>query len=508
MARGAFFWFSVEAYRKLLVMNNRLMPLAIFLLFVLARLADAADTPNLVIIYTDEHNFRTLGCYRDQLSNEESFVWGEGVKVETPNIDSLAREGTLCTSFYVATPVCSPSRASLISGLYPHATGVPTNDLPMKDEVLTFAEVLRSNGYATSFVGKWHLDGTAKPGWEPERNFGFEDNRYMYNRGHWKNFEDTPDGPRVGSLDAKGRPSYGVGDAGESNYATDFLMDRTIDFIRENKDDPFCIMLSLPDPHGPNTVRKPYDTRFKHLEFDSPATMFKSKSETPGWATSGSFIWEQALKQNSMATYFGMVQCIDDNVGKLLGFLEANGLEEDTIVVFTSDHGDLMGEHRLHNKGLPYETSACVAFLIKYPKKVASKNVIRSAMSSADFAPTVLNLMGFEGGLPAAHGEDLSAQFRSAKKKGDADRIVYFRGAGYESRWVAAVSDRYKLVYSISDELWLFDLEKDFEELVNRAKDPEYAEIRKELTAALIEQMKATDDPALKMEAYRKSLGL
>ena len=138
-------------------MAMRILRIALIVLSVWVASVSQGAGPNLVIIYTDEHNFRTLGCYREQLRPEEAYVWGEGVKVDTPHIDSLAREGSLCTSFYVATPVCSPSRASFISGLYPHATGVPQNDLPMNDNVLTFAEVLHSNGYATGYLGKWHL---------------------------------------------------------------------------------------------------------------------------------------------------------------------------------------------------------------------------------------------------------------------------------------------------------------------------------------------------------------
>ncbi len=482
--------------------------LALFCLCSAVQLLSAETSPNLVIIYTDEHNFRTLGCYRELLSEEEGHVWGKGVKVDTPHIDSIADSGTLLTSFYVATPVCSPSRASILSGLYPHATGVPTNDLPMNADVLTFAQALQNNGYATSFIGKWHLDGEAKPGWAPERKFGFEDNRYMYNRGHWKKFEETDEGPRVAALDKKGNPSYDLDAADEKTYATDFLMDRTIEFIDTNKSEPFCVMLSLPDPHGPNRVRPPYDTRFDHLEFESPRTMFKSESEMPGWAAANgnNFIWAQTLERNSMSAIFGMVQCIDDNVGKLLDYLRNNNLEEDTIVVFTSDHGDLMGEHRRHNKGLPYETSACVAFMLKYPKAVASKKVIRSTMTSADFAPTVLSLMGFEGALPDAHGSDLSSQFRKGGEEIDPDRIVYARATGCEARWVAAISDRYKLVYSTEDDPWLFDLEKDFEELINFAEDPEYVEIRKRMTDALIGQLRKTEDPVLEMETYLKWL--
>ena len=162
----------------------------------------------------------------------------------------------------------------------------------------------------------------AKPGWAPERKFGFEDNRYMYNRGHWKKFVETAEGPRVAALDKKGNPSYDLDEADEETYATDFLMDRTIEFIDANKDEPFCVMLSLPDPHGPNRVRPPYDTRFDDFEFESPRTMFKSDSETPGWAAANgnNFIWAQTLEKKSMSAIFGMVQCIDDNVGELLDY--------------------------------------------------------------------------------------------------------------------------------------------------------------------------------------------
>ena len=94
-------------------------------------------------------------------------------------------------------------------------------------------------------------------------------------------FEDTPDGPKVGALDKKGNPSYGLNKADEKTFSTDYLMDKSIDFIRRNKDKPFAIMLSLPDPHGPNTVRPPYDERFTHFNYESPRTMFKSDAETP-----------------------------------------------------------------------------------------------------------------------------------------------------------------------------------------------------------------------------------
>ena len=176
--------------------------------------------PNVIVIQTDEHNLRTLGCYREQMSQEQAFVWGEGVEVETPNIDSLARDGLICTNYFAASPVCTPSRASWVSGLYPQATGSSSNNLPLYDSIVTFAEVLRKLGYATSYLGKWHLDGDAKPGWALSRKFGFSDNRFMFNRGHWKKFEMTKDGPRVATK-KNGKPVYDLSDADEKSFATD-----------------------------------------------------------------------------------------------------------------------------------------------------------------------------------------------------------------------------------------------------------------------------------------------
>ena len=125
--------------------------------------------PNILIIHTDEHNFRTLGCYRKLLPENQGFVWGKGIEVESPNIDFLAQNGVTFTKFYASTPVCSPSRASFVSGRYPQYTGVTTNDVPMDDNIITFAQVLHDNGYATGYAGKWHLDGPGKPQWAPER---------------------------------------------------------------------------------------------------------------------------------------------------------------------------------------------------------------------------------------------------------------------------------------------------------------------------------------------------
>ncbi len=451
--------------------------------------ASAGTKHNLLIIHTDEHNFRTLGCYRDQLSDEQAFMWGKNAVVETPHIDRLAKEGVMCTSFYATSPVCSPSRASFVSGRYPQHTPVTTNNIALADDVITFAEVLRNNGWTTGYAGKWHLDGAAKPGWEPERDFGFSDRRYMFNRGHWKKFALTEAGAEVGSVDQKGKFSYAVNNADEKSFATDFLADRTIEFIEANRDQPFCYMLSLPDPHGPDTVRAPYDTMYTDQEYQQPRTFDIEAAASPLWA-------QPKGRFQNMAQYFGMVKCIDDNVGRIMAALEKNGVLDHTIVIFTSDHGDLRGEHHRQNKGVPYEASALVPFVVRAPKLVPSGAVVRQSMGTVDFMPTALRLMGVQAGS-TVQGRDLSTWLQRPPAASEAS-VTFVRQAGKGSQgWISAITDRHKLVVSASDQPWLFDLQLDPDELRNFFNEESHADVRAELTRQLRAYAEEFEDPYL-----------
>ncbi|MDE0818936.1 MAG: sulfatase-like hydrolase/transferase, partial [Pirellulaceae bacterium] len=275
-------------------MLHNLFRLACCLLFVVS--ANAAEKMNLLIIQTDEHHFGTLGCYGGRI-------------VGTQNIDWLAKNGVLCTSFYATTPVCSPSRAAFISGHYPQKTPVVNNNIPLSDSVITFAHVLKEQGYATGFAGKWHLNGPGKPQWAPHRNFGFTDNRWMFNRGHWKKFEITEKGPRVAAKNANGQANYNLAGADEKSFATDWLCDRAVDFIHENRDKPFCYYISLPDPHGPNTVRPPYDTMYANVKVPIPLTLQRQAAQIPNWGKPANGVSAAQLRK-IMPAYYGMVKCI------------------------------------------------------------------------------------------------------------------------------------------------------------------------------------------------------
>lgn len=464
--------------------------------------AENEDPPNLLIIHCDELNFRTLGCYRNTLSPEQALMWGPKAVCETPHIDSLAEEGAICTKFYAATPVCSPSRSSFLSGQYPQNTGVTSNSLHLKDEVVTFAHQLGKAGYATGYSGKWHLDGDGKPQWEPARKFGFSDNRYMFNRGHWKQFELTESGPRVKARDRKGEPSYSVAGADQESFATDWLTDRTIEFVRENKEKPFAYMVSIPDPHGPDTVRAPYNMMFDDADVEKPRTFDRDPDTAPSWA-------RPAEKCNyKMAQYHGMIKCIDDNIGRIIAELKEQGLYEKTILVFTADHGDMRGEHGRQNKGVPMEASGKIPFVIRWPQWIQKGQQIDNPMNTTDFMPTVLSMCGASGS-GKEEGADLSSLFRGDTSS-IAPEVTIMRGTTKNPEdsegWIAAVSTTHKLILSSKDEPWLINLKKDPDELINCIAEPEEAEFVRKLADHLSAYSKQTGDPKISHEATGAAL--
>lgn len=310
----------------------------------------------------------------------------------------------------------------------------------------------------------------------------------MFNRGHWKLLEDTTDGPKVGQKN--GKDSYSpIGNA--QTFSTDWLADKTIEFITANTSNSFCYMVSIPDPHGPDTVREPYKSMYAEQEYTQPKSATKSDKGLPAWGKKDS-------KAYGQSKYYGMVKCIDDNVGKIIAHLEKNGLLDHTIVVFTSDHGDLRGEHGKQNKGVPYEGSAKIAFVVRWPEKIQAGTLINESLGCHDFLPTVLKLMN----VPTTgqeEGRDASALFTTGKAPADWKDITFFRGAGgKKSGWLAAVSDRYKIIYSIESDPWLFDLKIDPDEMVNQFNNPEYREIIRKMSAELITYGNQYNDPRAK----------
>ena len=339
--------------------------------------------PNILIIQTDEQSYWTLGCYGQDLYS-------------TPNIDSLAKEGVVLDNFYTVSAVCTPSRGCFLTGCYPQQHGAYRNGEPLRQELPTVASVLKSSGYDTAYMGKWHLAGESIKDLVPgELTAGFDDSRYMYNIGH----------PKSIGLGISGEieQSEAIGD--EESFPTDWLSDRALEYIREDREKPFFLQLSIPDPHEPFEVRQPYDTMFKPEEMPVPETF--NEREIPDWAEndewgrsndSGCYQFsdphrEERLRRN-FTQYFGMVKCIDDNVGKILKALKDAGKLDDTIVIFTSDHGDYMGEHGLGAKNQLYDSVYKIPFIIRWGGKFPAGHRTGAYISIVDFQQTLLGLLG------------------------------------------------------------------------------------------------------------------
>jgi arylsulfatase A-like enzyme len=325
----------------------------------------------------------------------------------------------------------------------------------------------------------------------------------MFNRGHWKKFVITDDGPRVGAVDKKGNPTYGVDGADEKSFSTDWLCDRAIDFIGENGDRPFCYMVSLPDPHGPNTVRAPYDTMYKDVAVPIPVSLTRKPEQIPAWGQPAGV--KPAQLQNLMRSYYGMVKCIDDNVGQVLDALRERKLLDRTIIVFTSDHGDLCGEHGRLNKGVPYEGSARIPFLIHCPGKIQAGTVVDAALGTVDFLPTVMSLLDVS--VPhQVDGRNASALF-TQNANDEWEDIAFVRSTGQSGRpgaaWISAITEQFKLVYSSNEEPWLIDLKNDPNELANLFGQPAHKERTRWMSERLLAYGKAHNDEYLDIPRVR-----
>jgi len=480
--------------------NKAILPVSL-LSIVASGSYSQTQQPNIVIIHTDEQNFRTLGCYRECLQNEQAFPWGEEAIVETPNIDYLAHRGVLFTRCYATTPVSSPSRASFMTGFYPQNNGVWTNDMVLSEKTATFGESLRDNGYATGYFGKLHLNGKGRPEWHPKRDFGFSDNYYMYNRGHWKKIEEAEEGPVF-------RTNADVKTTDEKTFTTDFIATRAIDFINQQKDGPFCCMICFPDPHSANLVRPPYDTKYSHIKFKEPATATADTTSRPAWSHGDNLPADQP---EDMAQYFGMIKCIDDNIGRILSTLKEKGILDNTIIVFTSDHGDLCRQHGLINKGVPLDDSARVPFIISYPAGMREGIRVDNVMSVVDFTPSLLSFCQIQPS-DQYDGRDLSPLWKGNKLPEKYNDIVFMRATtpklksdwdesatAKRTMWISAVTPDYKLTYSeySSDVPWLTDLKKDPDELFNCYFDPAYKEIVSQLASNLKEYGERYNDPRI-----------
>ncbi|MCP4263852.1 MAG: sulfatase-like hydrolase/transferase [Planctomycetes bacterium] len=433
------------------------------------------SSPNLLIIHTDQLSCWALSIYAKHRT--ETANYGK-VLVKTPYIDSLAEEGAIFYNFFTNSAVCTPSRGCLVTGRYPHAHGAYKNNIELNRDEVTIAHILQNNGYETGYAGKWHIDGPPKPGWiKPDRSMGFVDCRFMFNRGHWKKIVDQSEGnPEVSPYKVIGN---------KKTFTTDWLADKTIDFIKKLRRKPFFYMVSIPDPHGPFTVREPYMTMYRPEDMTVPNNFQESPTKKGKKKTAGQM-------QKSKAHYCGLVKCIDDNVGRILGVLKDERVLDDTIIVFTTDHGEYMGEHGLYGKNQWYRTAYQIPFIVRWPKRIKSGTVINNFVTNVDVQQTLLGLIGFKP-CGREQGRDASGLLRGERIEWKDEAMIHH--SSLESAGI--FTPEYELVLKANDNHMLFDRIKDPEQIKNLYVNSKYRNIMKDLARRIIQHNIDVDAPAV-----------
>src|SRR6266851_782841 len=430
---------------------------------------------NLIVFLPDQQRADTIACY------------GQG-KVHSPNLGKLASESIVFSRAYVTHPVCTPSRSSLMTGMWPHANGCTRNSVPLDPQFQALPQLLQNKDYHTAYIGKWHLGDEAIP----QRGFqkwvsteGVSDySRFLIEMGL------TPD-----------KPDGSFTTLAVSNLPLDlskpkFLEERAIQFIERHRGEPFILVVAFAEPHSPYNGPLNNEHALSEVELDFTATAPLTDNIPLRYRLMRE--WQQAeaaLDRKRRADlfffgiapdeyrsikqrYLGLVTLIDQSIGAILDSLEKTGLTDNTIVVHTSDHGDSMGAHQLFAKEVMFEEAVRVPYLIRLPGERRCRIVSR-AVGHIDFVPTLLDLLGEpkpsqcagKSRVPLMRGEEMAPE--SIFIEWAPNRTKIKKGTSLAPRRMVkrAVEESTRTV--ISPDGWKLSLrDKDLNELYNLADDP------------------------------------
>lgn len=477
--------------------------------------AVSAPQPNIVFIFSDDHATQAISSYGFEI----------GKLAPTPNIDRLAQDGMRFDRCMVGNSICGPSRATILTGKHSHMNGFRMNDSSEFDgSQTTFPKLLRQNGYETAIIGKWHLGSTPT---------GFD---------YWEVLPDQGIYYRPEFLTSSGKVT-------EEGYVTDVITDKAIDWLSNQRDSekPFMLMVQHKAPHREWSPPVKYLHLFDEIEFPEPETLFddytgRSKAVRDQDMTidvtleadkdlkvncrnkgnvfyqrvysrltdSQKAAWDEvidrrvkefsdpALKgkalvrwkyQQYIKDYLRCVRSVDDNVGRLLDFLKQNGLDQNTVVVYSSDQGFYLGEHGWFDKRFMYDESYRTPLLIQWPGTTPAGSSCKKLVSNLDFAETFLDVAGVS--IPAdMQGESLVPLLKGEAPENWRNALYYhyyeYPGWHMVQRHEGAYDGRYKLIHYYDIDEWeLIDTEKDHQELRNEYSNPEYADVIKRMQGTL-----------------------
>lgn len=464
------------------------------------------DRPNIILIYTDQQRYDTLGINGNPL-------------IQTPNIDAWGAKGVHFTRNYVTTPICVSSRVALFTGRYNHTNLSYFNGRQLFDRETDFATTLRNNGYHTALIGKDHCFGNQR------LQTAFDHTYLASHLGYTE--PQTEAEKRVNEVR---KPTMQMPFADDpippEQNVTASLFDAARDYVDNHTDNPFFLWLSIPDPHPPFMVCEPYASMYNDIAIPAPAREDGEMDNKP-------FRQRQVVEWNAYdreypnddidklrRIYWGMVSYIDTEMGKLLNHLDATGMADNTIIIFTSDHGDYMGDHHMIRKGPHvYEALTHVSFIASWPGHFPARST-DAMISNIDILPTLFDLIdldvpkGVQGQSFASvltgkndhhrdcifleHGTPGPAlqpgELSPAKERELGDGVHHLCAEINKGRTKGVRSDRWKYVTTEGDVDELYNLQNDPNELHNLAQDSEHREIVQEHQRYLLNWLVETED--------------
>jgi len=342
--------------------------------------------PNLLVILTDDQRPDAMSCYG--APSPLNFM-------KTPNMDRLAAGGVRFRNMFVTTSLCSPSRASMMTGQYVHTHGVKRLRANLRPDAVIFPSLLKKAGYETGFVGKWHIGEDSDI---PNPAFDY----WAGIRGQGRYFDPV--------LNINGRQ------AKEKGYSEDIFTNHAIEFIRRRRERPFFLWLAHKAPHSPCTPPKHLEQLYEDVDVPVPATYEESPANKPAWFARchdhdyfHRLLYPKPNYEKYVKNYARTLNSVDENLGRILDTLDEKGLTENTAIFYLGDNGHFLGEHQLYSKMLPYEESMRIPLLVRYPGFAPAEVNNDGIVLNVDLAPTILDLAGVPvpGGMEGRSAKEL-----------------------------------------------------------------------------------------------------